>query len=62
MNYSPQRKLLHREPRGVEVVTDRRRLKLKRPQTAKMYRQQLDELYAEVAAEEEGSTMVKAKL
>lgn len=38
------------------------RLKLKRPQTAKLYRQQLDELYVEVAAGEEGLTKVKAKL
>lgn len=38
------------------------RLKLKRPQTAKMYRKQLDELYTEVLAEEEGSVKVKAKL
>ncbi|KAL9031644.1 MAG: hypothetical protein Q9196_000358 [Gyalolechia fulgens] len=37
-------------------------LKLKRPQTAKMYRQQLDELYAEVAVQEEFGTKVKAKL
>ncbi|KAI4242697.1 MAG: hypothetical protein L6R40_003918 [Gallowayella cf. fulva] len=37
-------------------------LKLKRPQTAKMYRKQLDELYTEVLAEEEGSVKVKAKL
>lgn len=37
-------------------------LKLKRPQTAKQYRQQLDELYAEVAVTEEGISKVKAKL
>ncbi|KAL8833046.1 MAG: hypothetical protein Q9170_004551 [Blastenia crenularia] len=37
-------------------------LKLKRPQTARMYRQQLDELYAEVAVEEDGASKVKAKL
>ncbi|KAL8736055.1 MAG: hypothetical protein Q9181_002604 [Wetmoreana brouardii] len=37
-------------------------LKLKRPQTAKMYRTQLDELYAEVLAEEEAATKFKAKL
>ncbi|KAI4156419.1 MAG: hypothetical protein LQ341_000010 [Variospora aurantia] len=37
-------------------------LKLKRPQTANMYRRQLDELYAEVAAEEEGAVQVKARL
>lgn len=35
-----------------------RRLKLKRPQTAKMYRTAIDEMYAEVEA---GST-TKAKL
>ena len=38
------------------------RLKLKRPQTAKMYRKELDELYAEVSAEEERSMKVKARL
>lgn len=39
------------------------RLKLKRPQTAKMYRRELDELYAEVAKQdEEGEGKVRAKL
>jgi len=39
------------------------RLKMKRPQTAKMYRKQLDELYAEALAEEEAGTKhIKAKL
>lgn len=33
-------------------VTDSCRLKLKRPPTTKMYRQLLDELYAQAAAEE----------
>ncbi|KAL9014776.1 MAG: hypothetical protein Q9173_000567 [Seirophora scorigena] len=37
-------------------------LKLKRPQTANIFRRQLDELYAEVAAEEEGAVKVKARL
>ncbi|KAL8867673.1 MAG: hypothetical protein Q9174_005508 [Haloplaca sp. 1 TL-2023] len=37
-------------------------LKLKRPQTAKAYRKELDELYAEVNAEEEGPSKVKARL
>lgn len=42
----------------------RNRLKTKRPQTAKMYRKQLDELYAEALAEEEGASGngVRAKL
>ncbi|KAL8908469.1 MAG: hypothetical protein Q9207_000775 [Kuettlingeria erythrocarpa] len=37
-------------------------LKLKRPQTAKMYRKELDELYAEVAAEEAAAPRTRAKL
>ncbi|KAL8878227.1 MAG: hypothetical protein Q9198_003917 [Flavoplaca austrocitrina] len=37
-------------------------LKLKRPQTAKMYRKELDELYAEILAEEDGGRKVKARL
>jgi len=40
------------------IANDSRRLKLKRPQTAKMYRTAIDEMYAEVEA---GSTS-KAKL
>ena len=35
---------------------------MKRPQTAKMYRKHLDELYAEALAEEEPGQKVKAKL
>lgn len=35
---------------------------MKRPPTAKMYRKQLDELYAEALAEEESSKNVRAKL
>ena len=38
------------------------RLKLKRPPTAKMYRKQLDDLYAEALAEEESGKNIKAKL
>ncbi|KAL9584085.1 MAG: hypothetical protein Q9212_002332 [Teloschistes hypoglaucus] len=37
-------------------------LKLKRPQTAKAYRTQLDELYAEISAQQEGAMNVKARL
>ena len=35
---------------------------MKRPQTAKMYRKHLDELYAEALAEEESGKKVRAKL
>jgi long-chain acyl-CoA synthetase len=38
------------------------RLKLKRPQTAKCYRDHLDELYDEGIKEEEANGKVKAKL
>ena len=39
------------------------RLKLKRPPTAKKYRKELDQLYAEALAEEEAGTKpIKAKL
>ena len=39
------------------------RLKLKRPPTAKKYRKELDQLYAEALAEEEaGTKQIKAKL
>ncbi|KAL6720179.1 medium-chain fatty acid-CoA ligase faa2 [Lecanora helva] len=37
-------------------------LKLKRPPTAKMYRKQLDDLYAEALAEEQSGKNIKAKL
>lgn len=46
----------------VGKVLIRSRLKLKRPQTAKMYRKELDELYAEILAEEDGARKVKARL
>lgn len=35
---------------------------MKRPLTAKVYRKQLDELYAEALAEEESGKNIKAKL
>lgn len=38
------------------------RLKMKRPPTAKVYRKQLDELYAEALAEEESGKNIRAKL
>jgi predicted Zn-dependent protease with MMP-like domain len=50
--------LLDRYLQGVELTRAFSRLKLKRPQTVKMYREVLDELYAEVEA---GFT-TKAKL
>ncbi|KAL8952710.1 MAG: hypothetical protein Q9222_001409 [Ikaeria aurantiellina] len=37
-------------------------LKLKRPQTAKMYRKDLDELYAEVNNEDQSSSTIRARL
>lgn len=43
------------------MLTLGHRLKMKRPQTAKMYRTVLDRLYAE-ALEEEGKAGVKARL
>ena len=55
----------HRRPdigeRGNTDLFDR--LKLKRPPTAKKYRKELDQLYAEALAEEEAGTKhIKAKL
>ena len=47
---------------GFGQVLIRSRLKLKRPQTAKMYRKELDELYAEILAEEDGGREVRARL
>lgn len=45
------------------LVLTARRLKLKRPQAAKKYRTELDELYAEsLAAEEQAKSKAKAKL
>lgn len=39
-----------------------KRLKLKRPQTAKKFRSHIDDCYAEVLKEEESSPKIKAKL
>ena len=59
-------------PRGPDILDRKRghndtdpfgRLKLKRPPTAKKYRKELDQLYAEALAEEEAGTKhIKAKL
>ncbi len=57
----------HRRPdiekRGNTDADPFDRLKLKRPPTAKKYRKELDQLYAEALAEEEaGTKQIKAKL
>ena len=59
----------HRRPdilqgkRGNTDADPNDRLKLKRPPTAKKYRNELDQLYAEALAEEEaGTKLIKAKL
>ena len=45
----------------IDVASDS--LKLKRPQTAKKYRAELDQLYAEaLGAEEQANSKVKARL
>lgn len=52
-----------RGERDVLLTGVRNRLKLKRPQTAKKFRRELDQLYAEALAEEElGKGKPKARL
>ena len=61
--------IFHRRPdilerkKGSTDTDPNDRLKLKRPPTAKKYRKELDQLYAEALAEEEAGTKhIKAKL